>query len=239
MKKTVALAAMMASLTTASVFATPVSGSSLQSALNSAGAVVDVNNDQYSADGYWLIGSSTVAVTNILFEFAGFANTTTFGIFDKNNVSNKLQVYGGAASPGSIALMANSTVAGGKQFCTAPLFSSPTCTVFGGGQFGFYLQTESGTFYSDSDLNGDNFDHLVAYQGNYSSSNPSYINGSPWLANEFVLAWEDLWGGGDSDYDDFVVLVESVVSAPEPTTLGLFGLGLMAFGLRARKRQIS
>lgn len=237
MSKTVALAAMAASLMTASALATPVSGSSLQTALTSAGAAVDVNNDQV-ADSYWMIGSSTVAVTNILFEFAGFANSTAFGVFDMNDVSNKLQVYGGAASPGAIALIANSTVSGGRQFCTAPLFSSPTCTVFNGGQFGFYLQTESGTFYSDTKLNDDNFDHLVAYQGNYSGSNPSYINGSPWLANEYVLAWEDLWGGGDADYDDFVVLVESVVSVPEPTTLGLFGLGLMVLGLRARKSQV-
>lgn len=236
MKNVVALAAIATSLMTSGALATPVSGGGLQNAMDSAGAVVDVNNDQYVPDSYWLIGSSTVAVTNILFEFAGFADSTAFGIFDKDNVGNKLQVYSGAASPGSIALIANSTVSGGKQFCTAPLFSLPTCTVFGGSQFGFYLQTESGTFYSDSDLNGDNFDHLVAYQGNYSSSNPSYINGSPWLANEFVLAWEDLWGGGDADYDDFVVLVESVVSAPEPATLGLFGLGLVALGLRSRKR---
>ncbi len=237
MKKTVALAALTASLMSTGVLAAPVAGSSLQDALNAAGAAVDVNNDQYVSDSYWLIGSSTVAVTNILFEFAGFADSTAFGIYDKDNAGSKLQVYGGVSSPGSIALIANSSVSGGRQFCTAPLFSMPTCTVFAGSQFGFYLQTQSGTFYSDSDLNGDNFDHLVAYQGNHTGSNPSYINGSPWLANEFVLAWEDLWGGGDADYDDFVVLVESVVSAPEPTTLGLFGLGLLAAGLRARKRR--
>ena len=236
MKKLLALASVASLLMTANASATLVSGNSLQNALTATGAVVDVNNDQYTPDTYWMMGSSTVSSANILFELAGFADSTTFGIFDKNNSSNKLQIFNGAAGSGSIALFANSTVPGGKQFCTAALFSSSvTCSMFSGNQFGFYLQSPSGTFYSDTALNQDNVDHMVAYQGNYTPSNPNTINDNPWLANEFVLAWEDLNGGGDRDYDDFVVMVESVVSAPEPTTLGLLGLGLLGLSLRSRK----
>ncbi len=238
MKKVLAVATLACTLMVTNASATPVAGASLQNALTSTGAVVDVNSNQYASDYYWMIGASTVSVTNILFEFSASAAATTFGIYDKVDASKKLQVYGGSASAGSIALIANSTVLGGKQFCTAPLWSMPACTVFGGNQFGFYLQNSSGTFYSDTSLNEDDFDHMIAYQGNHSVSNPNLINGSPWLANEFVLAWEDILGGGDADYDDFVVLIESVASVPEPSTLGLLGLGLLGLGVRGRKLRV-
>ena len=50
------------------------------------------------------------------------------------------------------------------------------------------------------------------------------------------MAWEDLAGGGDLDYNDFVLITESVNPMPEPSMLALFGIGLLGLfgGSRAR-----
>ena len=62
-------------------------------------------------------------------------------------------------------------------------------------------------------------------------SNGTKINGASFLSNEFLLAWEDTpFTSSDLDYNDFVVLVESVHSVPEPAALGMFGFGMLLIG---------
>jgi len=58
------------------------------------------------------------------------------------------------------------------------------------------------------------------------------------------VGWEDLWGGGDRDYNDLVFAFSNtaahgkLVSNPEPSTIILFGSGLLGLGvLRLRKKQ--
>ncbi|HET7162126.1 MAG TPA: DUF4114 domain-containing protein, partial [Rhodanobacteraceae bacterium] len=97
--------------------------------------------------------------------------------------------------------------------------------------FGYYLNVPANqaTFYSDSSLNQDGIAHEVAYAGN--GQNTVAFNGLKFLSGEFLLAWEDTpAGNSDLDYNDFIVMVESVHPVPEPAVLGMFGLGVLMLG---------
>jgi hypothetical protein len=112
---------------------------------------------------------------------------------------------------------------------------------FSGNNFGYYLATpETGgpyTYYSDTSLNADGQDHLAVYQGtNTDTVQIADLAAGLWTDNEFILAWEDLYDLGDKDYEDFVVMVESVLPVPEPGTMIISGLFLLGAGFYVRKK---
>lgn len=219
-------------------------GSDLQTQLNNmttSGPYINVYTDQASPSAYWEIGASGGSVNKIMLELAGNANTNTFGIFDPTDPSNYLQLFAGGASSGWSTLLTQI----GNQFIATyfdqnGLVQGQDSITLSGNTFGYYLgaASNSPTYYSDPSLNAPNSVYpdgtrrVAAYEGN----GTTYLNGAQFLPSEYLLAWED---GSDFDYQDFVVLVESVRPVPEPAVLGMFGLGLLLVGgfVASRRRR--
>lgn len=215
-------------------WATTINGTSLQTTLNNitTGGVssVNVNTDQVNLDQYWQLTASGGSVATMIIELAGFADNNTFGVFDAANPSNKVTLFSGVASSGDQAVL--SIKASGAVYVNLV----NTGVVFASDNFGYFLSGPGGTFYSDAALNTDSTDHMVAFQGKGDLVTlPGYLEGS-WTPDEYVLGWEDV-AFGDNDFDDMVVMVESVQPVPEPTTLGLMGLGLLSLALLARRKK--
>ena len=103
---------------------------------------------------------------------------------------------------------------------------APTATVNTGGNNFVWALNPSGApqWTSLANQNSDGLDHTVTW----------LISGGARTGN-FVIAWEDLPGGGDRDFNDLVVEV-GYNPVPEPTTMLLFGAGLVGLAGFGRKK---
>lgn len=198
---------------------------------------------QQAQKGLWSISGSSGSISTIVLQIAAFANKDTFGIFDPNT-GNTLALFTNGTNGSQVAL---SSYTGGYYAVNF----GPKVYLGTTNQFGFFLTTPAGdTFYSVPSMNEaggtlypDGTPHMVAYQGNDKSTIRPMdgLSGGLFQSGEFILAWEDLpFDRSDFDYNDFVVMVESVHPVPEPAVLGMFGLGVLligtAAGLNRRRR---
>jgi Domain of unknown function (DUF4114) len=207
----------------------------------------NVNTDQYQHDQLWSIEASGVSAATVIIEIAGNANTNAFGIYD-GATGNTVQLFGGPADSADQALVSISDSGqvavlylqrdANTGFLTAANFWSSGAGYFSQNQFGYYLGTGGGTFYSDPSRNPGGQDQMVAFQGDGDLIKlPGNAAGS-WGSSSYILAWEDLsYGGSDKDFNDFVVYVESVNGVAEPGSLALAAGGLFALGITARRRR--
>lgn len=201
---------------------------------------------------------------SLMFEVAGFKDKNQFGIYNIKDTSQKVLLFDGANKPaagtkvdfltGGINVTTQQFDASTGEPSSPPPLGNQFYKGFTWNNFGFYLQNGEGkTFYTQNSLNPDQKQQAVVYQGNNATTLqlPGHQPGV-FTQDEYIIAFEDLalgatplplsqamingqFVGSDWDYNDMVVMMESIKPVPEPTTLA--GLGVVASLLSLKRRR--
>ena len=189
-------------------------------------------------DSYWTFTASGSSVATMIVEISGLALYTSFGVYDMYNAGSQVALFVGSDDPGGFDGTSTLTILASGDVGVDGADSGVDFASNADGQFafGFYIDTGAVVWYSDTNLNSDGLDHMVAYQGTDTDTiNIAGYGPGLWTDNEFILGFEDISGLGDADYQDLVVMVESVQPVPVPGAVLLGMLGLGAVGIKLRK----
>ena len=171
-------------------------------------------------------GISDDLTGTLLIERAGYAEKTIFGIYDIATM-DMLEIFSGSDAPGGI-FPTSKTISWDNSGQVS--IAGSVGVSIDSSRFGFYITTPQNngyTYYSEAAKNPDNgIDHLLTY----------HMNGLDGF--DYLLAWEDLYGGGDQDFNDIIVGVKDVSAIPLPTAVWLFGSGLIGLVGMARRKKV-
>jgi Domain of unknown function (DUF4114) len=195
-------------------------------------------------DAAWSTVGSVTAI-DIVIELAGNAASNTFGLYDlahPDDESRRLTIFEGNDGTSAEATIRLRPMSGGRWRVSVLEFNNPDDVAgwerldnLTTSAFGFYLGTSAGTLYSQTALNGDDVDHLYAYRGNGAQFTGGPLAGTLFTPQDYILAWEDLFGGGDRDYQDFVVVVQDIRPVPLPPAVWLLASSLIGLAGVARR----
>lgn len=230
---------------------TPPSGdlSALQAVFTGIGSTINVNTDQESAAIFNPTGFGSSAAAFIATVTWGWPSE--FGLYEYGNPSNQVTVIPVGASLGTQVTIyfdfGNGTVTT-REASTGNLIDSASFTR----PFGFYTLTQHSTgnltFFSEDSLNTNSTaPQQLIYEGKGDMVTVPY-NGSPQSTlsdiAHFYVACEGLavdgtywFGEGAYDYNDMIVMLESVQPVPVPGALLLLGAGLVRLAAYSRRRR--
>ena len=189
----------------------PVLGGSLQSYLNSVGESINVNTAQV-AIGIWAHTTSATTAFTLQLESSPNAAANNFGIYNGSDAAPALNLLipavitpqgftTGTFQPGN-KLVVN------RFDALANLVTFQTFLNVDPTGFGFWLSGPNGTFYTQDFRNPGGKAQAVSFQGTGANA------GTWWLCFEE----NSLAAGSDQDFDDCVILMESVNPTPVSTT---------------------
>jgi hypothetical protein len=201
----------------------------------SAGNGINPYTQQLNPSSYWAVGGTGSSENRVFLTLTGNASNLEYGIFDPTNISNRLALFNGASAGYRTSLATDGMGWFGASYYTGIKDLHPTsgeATFNGGNLFGYYLKVGNNFYYSDKALNDNGTPRVVTYAGD--GSNKVTLTKGLFTPGEYLQGWED---GDDFDYNDFVVMVESVHPVPEPAVLGMFGIGALLIGFASSRRR--
>jgi len=205
------------------------------------GTGIDAYNDQ-SPHSLFTSDASGGAVATFVIELAGFASTNQFGLYNRDETSNKAMIFDGADTADDMALI--QFYANGDIYVNFALAATGFSS-----DFGFYLDVYEATGAGGGDDDGTSLDYTLfsedsenaggtaqamLYQGD--DDTVIQIGGlmpGTFTDNQYIVAFEDLRIdlGASADFTDLVVMVESITAIPAPAAvlLGLLGLPMVGW----------
>jgi hypothetical protein len=176
--------------------------------------------------GTQLVATGGPVIAEFMGHTAGFTNDLY--VFDINDLTTPLPVTATVGSLGQGLIFTNTTTPPTTQVNLGN-FAAGTELVFG-----IHVRNTGFTYYMGPGVrNPDGLAHAATDNG----LPPQFPPYGAIPAGFVGVGFEDIFGGGDLDYDDLGFAFSNVrVQAPEPVSMSLLAIGLAGLGVRRMRR---